>query len=229
MIVAIDGPSGVGKSTTSRLVARDLNLPHIDTGAMYRALGIAAMREGVSVHHAAALEDLAARTSIEFVPGERPRVVLNGEDVTTLIRTPEVTRASGAIASSPVVRRRLVRMQQQLAEAAERVAISDQLPFVSFQRSMERFDDSDDLVMSGAAQDDRLRNDAAHTARVEIPLEEAEAKVADDGCLFRGRLAPGNRAEVVRRRYQRQKPGHPGPHILSARRWMPHAAAPRRR
>src|SRR5712664_487243 len=79
-IVAIDGPAGVGKSTTSRRVARALNLPHIDTGAMYRAIGLAALREEIDPHDEEALADLAARTRIDFVPGERPHVLLNGED-----------------------------------------------------------------------------------------------------------------------------------------------------
>ena len=70
-IIAIDGPSGVGKTTTSRLVARELGLPHIDTGAMYRALALAAMRAGIDTRDGAKLEDLASRVRIDFVPGER--------------------------------------------------------------------------------------------------------------------------------------------------------------
>lgn len=114
LLVAIDGPSGVGKTTTSKLVARELNLPHIDTGAMYRAIGLAATRGGIGVHDAVALEDLAAHTSIEFVPGDLPRVMLNGEDVTGLIRTPEISMAASHVSAVPAVRRVLVRMQQEL-------------------------------------------------------------------------------------------------------------------
>ncbi|HEY0372169.1 MAG TPA: (d)CMP kinase, partial [Thermoanaerobaculia bacterium] len=89
LIVAIDGPSGVGKSTTSKLVARALDIPHIDTGAMYRTIGLAAVRGNIDLHDGDALEQLASSTAIEFVPGEPPRVLLEGEDVTHLIRTPE--------------------------------------------------------------------------------------------------------------------------------------------
>ncbi|HVG24014.1 MAG TPA: (d)CMP kinase, partial [Thermoanaerobaculia bacterium] len=89
LIVAIDGPSGVGKSTTSKLVARSLDIPHIDTGAMYRAIGLAAVRQGVDVRDAAGMERLASNSRIEFVPGTPPRVLLDGEDITSLIRTPE--------------------------------------------------------------------------------------------------------------------------------------------
>lgn len=117
LIVAIDGPSGVGKTTASRLVARELNIPHIDTGAMYRAIGVAALREGISVHDAARLEELTARTQIEFLPGERPRVVLNGEDITGMIRTPEISMAASHVSAVPAVRRALVRLQQAMGRS----------------------------------------------------------------------------------------------------------------
>jgi cytidylate kinase len=114
LIIAIDGPSGVGKTTTSRLVARELNVPHIDTGAMYRAIGLAAIRNGLDLSDSESLESLAARTSIEFVPGERSRVLLEGEDVTHLIRTPEISMAASHASAIPGVRRVLVRLQQEL-------------------------------------------------------------------------------------------------------------------
>ncbi|HJQ41238.1 MAG TPA: (d)CMP kinase [Thermoanaerobaculia bacterium] len=114
IIVAIDGPSGVGKTTTSKLVARALNLPHIDTGAMYRAIGLAALRNNIDVRDADALEQLANQAQIEFVPGDPPRVVLNGEDVTGLIRTPGISMAASHVSAIPAVRRVLVRLQQDL-------------------------------------------------------------------------------------------------------------------
>ena len=114
LIVAIDGPSGVGKSTTSKLVARALNIPHIDTGAMYRAIGLAAVRRGADVRDAGAMETLAANTLIEFVPGTPPRVLLDGEDVTHLIRTPEISMAASHVSAISAVRRILVRLQQEL-------------------------------------------------------------------------------------------------------------------
>src|SRR6185295_8548714 len=78
LIVAIDGPSGVGKSTTSKLVARALNIPHIDTGAMYRAIALAALRRGIGTRYEAALEQLAQEIDIEFIPGEVAKVMLDG-------------------------------------------------------------------------------------------------------------------------------------------------------
>ena len=114
LIVAIDGPAGVGKSTTSRMVARALNIPHIDTGAMYRAIGLAALREEIDLHDEEALADLASRSRIDFVPGDPPRVLLNGEDVSSVIRTPEVSMAASDVSTVPAVRRILVRLQQEL-------------------------------------------------------------------------------------------------------------------
>jgi len=114
LIVAIDGPSGVGKTTASKLVARELNLPHIDTGAMYRAIGLAATRAGVAVRDAQALEELALRSDIEFIPGDPPRVLLDGEDVTREIRTPDISMAASHVSAVPAVRRILVRKQQEL-------------------------------------------------------------------------------------------------------------------
>ena len=113
-VVAIDGPSGVGKSTVSKLVARELALPHIDTGAMYRAIGLAALRNGIDVRDVDALEKLAQQADIEFVPGDPPRILLNGEDVTGLIRTPEVSMAASHVSAATPVRRVLVRLQQEL-------------------------------------------------------------------------------------------------------------------
>ena len=113
-IVAIDGPSGVGKSTVSKLVARALNIPHIDTGAMYRAIGLAAVRNNIDVRDAENLEQLASDAQIEFVPGDPPRVILDGEDITGLIRTPEISMAASHVSAIPAVRRVLVRLQQAL-------------------------------------------------------------------------------------------------------------------
>jgi cytidylate kinase len=114
LIVAIDGPAGVGKSTVSRLVARELNIPQIDTGAMYRAIGLAATRAGIDFKDEPGLAELAAKSQIEFVPGEKSRTMLDGEDVTDLIRTPEISMAASHVSAIPAVRRVLVKLQQEM-------------------------------------------------------------------------------------------------------------------
>lgn len=118
-IVAIDGPAGVGKSTTSRRVAEVLGLPHIDTGAMYRAMAMKAILAGTALDDEPALESLASTTSIDLEGvGEALRVLLDGEDVTASIRTPEMSMAASRVSAVPAVRRVLVRMQQELGRRA---------------------------------------------------------------------------------------------------------------
>jgi cytidylate kinase len=113
-IIAIDGPAGVGKSTVSRLVAQELGIPHIDTGAMYRAIGVAALGAGIDTRDEARLGDLASRVRIDFIPGATPRVLLDGDDITDRIRTPEISMAASNVSAVPAVRRVLVKLQQEL-------------------------------------------------------------------------------------------------------------------
>jgi cytidylate kinase len=112
MIVTIDGPAGAGKSTAAKALARRLGFDFLDTGAMYRAVTLAALRAGCDLDDEVALARLVAGLTLEMPPG---RVVLGGEDVTDRIRTPEVTAGTGKVASSPAVRRRLNEMQRALA------------------------------------------------------------------------------------------------------------------
>jgi cytidylate kinase len=112
MIVTIDGPAGAGKSSAARALARRLGFDFLDTGAMYRAVTLAALRAGCDLDDEQALARLVAGLTLEMPPS---RVVLGGEDVTDGIRTPEVTAGTGKVASSPAVRRRLGEWQRALA------------------------------------------------------------------------------------------------------------------
>lgn len=115
LIVAIDGPSGVGKSTTSRSLARALGVPHIDTGAMYRAVALGAIRSGVALDDADRLEKLASGAVIQFRrEGDSVRVILDGEDISQEIRTPAVSMAASRVSAVPAVRRVLVLLQQEM-------------------------------------------------------------------------------------------------------------------
>src|SRR6266536_540954 len=112
MIITIDGPAGAGKSSAAKELARRLGFEFLDTGAMYRAVTLAALRAGIDRHDQNALERLRVDLRIALPPA---KVLLNGADVTTPIRKAEVTAASGEIADSPVVRRQLVAWQRAIA------------------------------------------------------------------------------------------------------------------
>jgi CMP/dCMP kinase len=114
-IVAIDGPVGSGKSSIARRAAELLGYRYIDTGAMYRALGLAALRAGLPLDDASQIEALAASVEIELNPqGGRSGVMLNGEDVSSAIRTAEVAQAASRVATIPGVRRVMVAKQQRM-------------------------------------------------------------------------------------------------------------------
>jgi len=114
MIVAIDGPAGAGKSTLARRVAAKLGAVYIDTGAMYRAVALAALRSGIPLDDAERLEALAGQADIGFEPGGS-RVLLDGEDVSEAIRKPEISPASSRVSAIPGVRRALVSKQREMA------------------------------------------------------------------------------------------------------------------
>jgi cytidylate kinase len=111
MIVTIDGPAGAGKSSAARTLAQRLGFDFLDTGAMYRAVTVAGLRANCDLADQNALARLLESIRLDMPPG---RVLLNGDDITTSIRTPEVTAASRAVADSPVVRKKLVEWQRQI-------------------------------------------------------------------------------------------------------------------
>ena len=113
-VVTIDGPAGAGKSTVAVRLAGRLGWRLLDTGAMYRAVALAALRRGVDLGSDEALGALAGRLHVLLPPG---RVLVDGEDVTASIRSVEVTRATRHSADSPSVRRRLVEWQRAFARA----------------------------------------------------------------------------------------------------------------
>ena len=119
LVVAIDGPAGAGKSTVARLLADRLEIPYLDTGAMYRAVGLLAIRAGHDSPIAEGVEDevadLAARHSIELESdGNAVRVLLDGEDVSEAVRTPECALMASAVSAVSGVRRALVPIQRRI-------------------------------------------------------------------------------------------------------------------
>jgi len=119
LIVAIDGPAGSGKSTVAREVARKLGLLYVDTGAMYRALTLKAMREKIGLDDGAALVELAKRTKIRLSAGDdfKLSVLLDGEDVSDEIRGAPVTNNVKHVARIPDVREQMVILQRKAASS----------------------------------------------------------------------------------------------------------------
>lgn len=118
LVIALDGPSGSGKSTLARRLASALGYLYIDSGAMYRAIGLKALRNGVSLDDEDALALLAEHTQLQFSGDPlSPRISMDGEDVSIAIRSPEATEASSRVSVFPRVRRALVRLQQSMGAA----------------------------------------------------------------------------------------------------------------
>ena len=115
--IAIDGPVGAGKSSIAREVARRLNILHLDTGAMYRAVGYTALMRNLSPEDEKALEDLCGQLTIEVLYRiGRQQTLVDGSDVSHLIRTPEVGMAASTVSRWGAVRRHMVGLQRALAK-----------------------------------------------------------------------------------------------------------------
>jgi len=112
LVIAIDGPSGAGKGTIARAIARRLGFHHVDTGAMYRAVAWKALRDGIDLNDEAAVSAVAERARFDVSDG---RVSVDGHDIAGAIRTPEMDAAASIVARQPAVRRVLVDRQRALA------------------------------------------------------------------------------------------------------------------
>jgi cytidylate kinase len=197
IIVAIDGPAGAGKSTVARHLARHFGLLNLETGAMYRAFALKAMRAALPLDESAGLERLAAETSIRLEPGEEHnRVLLDGEDVTGLLRNQTVTDAASRVSVFPAIRAWMVRLQQQVAASGGVVMEGRDIGTVVFPhaevkifldaapevRGLRRFDQlgpapavqPEEVICDLRARDERDRN------RADSPLKPAPDAVLLD-------------------------------------------------
>jgi cytidylate kinase len=116
LVIALDGPSGAGKSSAGRALAARLGYVYIDTGAMYRALALKALHDGVDLAAAGPLAALFRASTIELVAGDAGRVRLDGVDVSGAIRAPEISAAASQVSVHPEVRREMVARQRVLGD-----------------------------------------------------------------------------------------------------------------
>jgi cytidylate kinase len=164
LIIAIDGPSGAGKGTVARAVASELGYRHVDSGAMYRAVGWKAVRDGVALDDEAAVARVAEASVIHV---GTDRVIVDGDDVTREIRTPEIDRAAASVARLPRVRTVLVARQRELGENGGIVMEGRDIGTVVFPRA-------DVKIYLDAAPEERARRRAADPAHSGGPAAVAD-------------------------------------------------------
>ncbi|MFI5457001.1 MAG: (d)CMP kinase [Isosphaerales bacterium] len=198
-VVTIDGPAGAGKSTVARRLAERLGWRFLDTGAMYRAVTLAALRAGVDLGREEALADLVAKLAVSLPPG---RVLLGAEDVTESIRAVAVTRASRFIADSPGVRRRLMIWQRAFAELEDVVTEGRDQGTLVFPEAFRKYyltASDDERARRRAAEylargeavsfesvlGDQRKRDAADTARAIAPMTPAADAIVVDSTGLR--------------------------------------------
>lgn len=199
LILAVDGPSGTGKSTTCRALAKQLDAKYIDTGAMYRVATLAVLRAGVDPQDTQAV--IAATANLPLTVSNDPdstEVILNGEDVSKEIREDEVTRNVSAVSAIPEVRTNLVQLQRKLADESHRAIVEGRdigtvvlvdSPAKAFMtasaqvRAQRRYDQN--LAAGIPAEFDTVladveRRDAADSSRATSPLRPADDAVVVD-------------------------------------------------
>ena len=163
VVVAIDGPAGAGKSTIAKRLAARLGFTYIDTGAMYRAVALWALRQGVDFGDPHRMEQLALAAEIELAPG---RIQLNGEDVTQAIRTPEVTNGASRIAVISGVRRAMVAKQREIGQKVSVVMEGRDIGTVVFP-------DADVKVFLDASLEERVRRRLAESRAKCVEVSES--------------------------------------------------------
>jgi cytidylate kinase len=169
LIIAIDGPSGAGKGTIARELARRLNYGHLDTGAMYRAVAWKALKDGLRLDDEPAIAELARRATLEV---GRSTVLIDGDDVTAAIRTPEIDRAAAAVSRLPDVRAALVARQRVAGERGGIVMEGRDVGSVVFP-------DADVKIYLDATPEERARRRAADPAHG-VSRSAALAEVASE-------------------------------------------------
>ena len=173
LIVAIDGPSGAGKSTLSKLLAQRLDYIHLDTGAMYRCVALAALQQGIDPSEQERLGTLAQQLRIEFVPTPQGELVLlDGVDVSTAIRTPEVSLLTSKVSAAPQVRSALVVLQRHLGAAGGVVLEGRDIGTVVFPQAQVKF-----FLNATAAERGQRRYEELVDKGVKVTLQQTISEV----------------------------------------------------
>ena len=203
-VIAIDGPAAAGKSTIAKRIAGRLGFTYIDTGAMYRAVALWALRQNISITDMHRMEQLARAASIELEAGSS-RVILNGADVTDAIRATEVAAAASQVAAIPAVRRALVEKQRAISALASVVMEGRDIGTVVFpeadvkifldaepgERVRRRMAESEGTAEAVAEQ--LKQRDERDRSRAESPLVQAPDAVYIDSTG----LAPAEVEEAI--------------------------------
>jgi cytidylate kinase len=197
LIIAIDGPSGAGKSTLAKRLAKELRFVYLDTGAMYRALALKALRQGVDLADDTRLAELIAGTEIDLQETHgRLAVLLDGEDVADQIRTPEVSQLASKVSALGVVRARMMELQRAMGKQGSVVAEGRDIGTVIFpeaevkvfldasvcERAQRRYDE---LKAAGREVDlDETRREIEERDKRDSERDLAPLRKADDAMLI---------------------------------------------
>lgn len=210
--IAIDGPAGAGKSTVAKLVAESLGICYLDTGAMYRVIAYKALQANIPLEDEQAVTNIANTIEISFDHENDKKVYCNGEDVTNIIRTSEVTRAVSIIATYPGVRAHLVKLQRQ--EAAKESLVMDGRDIGTYvlpnagvkiyltaspeERAKRRY--LEDIKKDKTVSLEEVMNDMENRDRQDSEREHAPLKPAEDAIILdtTGRTVEEVVGEIVR-------------------------------
>jgi len=182
MIIAIDGPAGSGKSTIAQALAKRLDWSFLDTGAMYRSVAWLALAQGVDLHDERAVSTLAHSAVITTLP----RVTVNGNDVTDLIRSPDINEGVSIVASQPTVREAMVARQREFAKGQPRGTVVEGRDITTVV-----FPDATLKVFLTASLEERARRRGDESAaslerrdRIDSTREASPMKVAEDARIL---------------------------------------------
>jgi cytidylate kinase len=180
--IAIDGPAGAGKSTIAKAVAKKLNIVYIDTGAMYRAVGLKAVRKGIDTNDEKALEQLVQDINIGIshnYEGEQ-QIFLDSENVSTKIRTPEMSTAASNVSKAPSVRLKMVELQRVIARKESVVMDGRDIGTYVLPDANFKFFLTADIEERAKRRHIELFNKGNHEVKIEDIQKEMQARDRQD-------------------------------------------------